>query len=108
MMATGCIQAQKCHTNECPVGVATQDPRLVRALDVEDKGNRVYNYHKLTVQEAAQLMASMGVTNPAQLNTRMLRRRVDHLDGRLFIDHISRLKRDMVIKKFTKLARAKV
>ena len=26
MMATGCIQAQKCHTNRCPVGVATQDP----------------------------------------------------------------------------------
>jgi glutamate synthase domain-containing protein 2 len=84
MMATGCIQAQKCHTNECPVGVATQDPRLVRALDVEDKGNRVYNYHKLTVQEAAQLMASMGVTNPAQLNTRMLRRRVDHLTTRSY------------------------
>jgi peptide deformylase len=30
---------------------------------------------------------------------------IDHLDGTLFIDHISRLKRDMVIKKFTKAAR---
>lgn len=84
MMATGCIQAQKCHTNECPVGVATQDPRLFRALDVTDKGNRVYNYHKLTVQEAAQLMASMGVAAPGQLNTRMLRRRVDHLATRSY------------------------
>ncbi|MFL4474546.1 FMN-binding glutamate synthase family protein [Paeniglutamicibacter sp. MACA_103] len=84
MMATGCIQAQKCHTNECPVGVATQDPRLMRALDVTDKGNRVYNYHKLTVQEAAQLMASMGVATPSQLNTRMLRRRVDHLTTRSY------------------------
>lgn len=84
MMATGCIQAQKCHTNECPVGVATQDPRLFRALDVVDKGNRVYNYHKLTVQEAAQLMASMGVSDPAQLNTRMLRRRVDQLTTRSY------------------------
>ena len=27
MMAVGCIQAQQCHTNTCPVGVATQDPR---------------------------------------------------------------------------------
>ncbi|NEJ03709.1 glutamate synthase-related protein, partial [Rhizobium ruizarguesonis] len=79
MMATGCIQAQKCHTNECPVGVATQDPRLMRALDVEDKGNRVFNYHRLTVREAVQIMASMGLTHPSQLNTRMLRRRVDHL-----------------------------
>ncbi len=30
---------------------------------------------------------------------------VDHLDGRLFIDHLSKLKRDMVIRKFSKLAR---
>lgn len=84
MMATGCIQAQKCHTNECPVGVATQNPHLYRALDVLDKGNRVYNYHKLTVQEAAQLMASMGVSHPSQLNPRMLRRRVDHLATRSY------------------------
>ena len=84
MMATGCIQAQKCHTNECPVGVATQNPHLVRALDVQDKGNRVYNYHRLTVREAAQLMASMGVGHPSQLNPRMLRRRVEHLTTRSY------------------------
>jgi len=30
---------------------------------------------------------------------------IDHLDGILFIDHISKLKRDMVVKKFTKIAR---
>ena len=84
MMATGCIQAQKCHTNECPVGVATQDPRLMRALDVTDKSNRVFNYHRLTVREAVQIMASMGVTHPSQLNTRMLRRRVDHLATRSY------------------------
>ena len=30
---------------------------------------------------------------------------VDHLDGKLFIDHISKLKRDMVIRKFAKLSR---
>ncbi|MGP5218365.1 MULTISPECIES: FMN-binding glutamate synthase family protein [Micrococcaceae] len=79
MMATGCIQAQLCHTNRCPVGVTTQNPRLMRAVDVDDKGNRVHNYHKLTVAEAGQIMASMGVSNPEQLNPRMLRRRVDHL-----------------------------
>ncbi|WP_404291780.1 FMN-binding glutamate synthase family protein [Glutamicibacter arilaitensis] len=77
MMATGCIQAQKCHTNHCPVGVATQNKRLMRALDVEDKGHRVYNYHRLTVTEAGQIMASMGLRGPDQLNTRMLRRRVN-------------------------------
>ena len=84
MMATGCIQAQKCHTNHCPVGVATQDARLMRALDVEDKAKRVHNYQKLTVREAVQIMASMGVEAPSQLNARMLRRRVDHLKTRSY------------------------
>lgn len=37
-----------------------------------------------------------------------LQHEIDHLNGVLFIDHISRLKRDMVIKKFTKAAKAKV
>ena len=37
-----------------------------------------------------------------------LQHEMDHLNGVLFIDHISRLKRDMVIKKFTKAARAKI
>ena len=34
-----------------------------------------------------------------------LQHEVDHLDGKLFIDRLSKLKRDMVIKKFTKQAR---
>ena len=84
MMATGCIQAQKCHTNECPVGVATQNPRLVRALNVEDKGQRVFNYQKLTVDESVQIMASMGCKSPDEVSPRMLRRRVDHLTTRSY------------------------
>lgn len=36
-----------------------------------------------------------------------LQHEIDHLNGVLFIDHISRLKREMVIKKFTKAARGK-
>ena len=46
MMAVGCIQAQLCHTNTCPVGVATQDPRRARALDVPDKTERVFHYQQ--------------------------------------------------------------
>jgi peptide deformylase len=34
-----------------------------------------------------------------------LQHEIDHLDGKLFIDHLSRLKRDMVVKKFTKIAK---
>ena len=37
MFSVGCIQAMKCQTNECPVGVATQDARRQRGLVVTDK-----------------------------------------------------------------------
>ena len=46
MMAVGCIQSQECHLNTCPVGVATQDPKRARALDVPDKTERVTRYQK--------------------------------------------------------------
>jgi glutamate synthase domain-containing protein 2 len=78
MMATGCIQAQTCHTNTCPVGVATQDPRRMRALDVTDKTARVANYQHETVKQAMQVIASMGLDGPDQLEPRMLLRRIDH------------------------------
>jgi glutamate synthase domain-containing protein 2 len=67
MMAVGCIQAQKCNTGRCPVGVATQDPVRQRAVDVDDKGPRVRRYHDATVKEAVALMAAMGASSPAEL-----------------------------------------
>ena len=75
-MATGCIQAQLCHTNTCPVGVATQDPRRMRALDVADKTTRVANYQQATVEQAMQVIASMGLHGPDGLGPDLLRRRV--------------------------------
>ena len=39
MFAVGCIQSQRCHTNKCPVGVTTQDPKLQRAIVVPDKAD---------------------------------------------------------------------
>ena len=41
MLAIGCIQAQKCHTDTCPTGVATQNPWLTRGLDPQLKSVRV-------------------------------------------------------------------
>ncbi|MFI5607868.1 FMN-binding glutamate synthase family protein [Amycolatopsis sp. NPDC051903] len=77
MFAVGCIQSQRCHTNKCPVGVATQDPRRGRALDVADKSERVHRYQRSTVAGALQIMAAMGVADPAELRPHMLRRRID-------------------------------
>jgi glutamate synthase domain-containing protein 2 len=82
MFAVGCIQAQSCHTNTCPTGVATQDPRRARALDVGDKSLRVQRYQQATVHSAQRIMASMGVSDPGDLHPRMLRRRIDPITVR--------------------------
>ncbi len=79
MMAVGCIQSQRCHTNRCPVGVATQDPKRSRALDVPSKAERVADYQAMAVAEALRLMASLGVSEPAGLGPHHLIRRVDHV-----------------------------
>ncbi|MCW2786852.1 MAG: gltA [Marmoricola sp.] len=78
MMAVGCIQAQTCHTNTCPVGVTTQDPKRQRALVVSDKTERVHHYQEQVVAQAMQAIASMGLSRPEDLHPRMLRRRIDH------------------------------
>jgi glutamate synthase domain-containing protein 2 len=84
MFAIGCIQAQSCHTNTCPVGVATQDPRRARALDVDDKSARVHRYQSATVGSALQIIASLGVSAPAELRPHMLHRRVDPVTVRSY------------------------
>jgi glutamate synthase domain-containing protein 2 len=76
MMATGCIQAQKCHTNHCPVGVTTQDPKRYRALDVADKSKRVQRFQAATVAEAQQIIAAMGMAGPHELRPDLVHRRV--------------------------------
>ena len=86
MMAVGCIQAQLCHTNTCPVGVATQDPRRARALDVPSKTDRVFHYQKACVEQALQVMGSMGVHGPEELRPHMLRRRVNHDEVRSYAE----------------------
>jgi glutamate synthase domain-containing protein 2 len=86
MMAVGCIQAQKCHTNQCPVGVATQDPRRARALDVADKAERVYRYQQATVAQAQQMIASLGLAGPQDLHPAMVMRRIDHVRTRSYAE----------------------
>ncbi|MFD7921408.1 FMN-binding glutamate synthase family protein [Streptomyces sp. NPDC059740] len=91
MFAVGCIQAQRCHTNTCPTGVTTQDPKRARALDVPDKSQRVQRFQEATVKSALQIMASMGVHDPAELQPHMLRRRVDAGTVRSFAELYDRL-----------------
>ncbi len=56
MQAIGCIAMRACHTNNCPVGVATQKPHLVSRLVVEKSAQRLKNFFEASV-ELMQVMA---------------------------------------------------
>lgn len=84
MFAVGCIQSQMCHTNRCPVGVATQDSKLQRALDVPDKAQRVHQFHHNTVHALAEMIAAMGLDHTSELNYDSVIRRVSQYEVRTF------------------------
>lgn len=66
MVTVGCIMAQVCHTNECPVGVATTDPKLQRALDIDEKSYRVTNFVVAMREGLFNLAAASGLESPSE------------------------------------------
>ena len=65
MFSIGCIQAQKCHTDRCPTGVATQQPRLTRGLVPDLKSVRCANYLAGLRFELERLARTCGVIHPS-------------------------------------------
>ena len=82
MFALGCIQSQSCHTDLCPTGVATQDPRRWKHMDVPDKATRVRNFHENTLVALKELLQAAGLTHPSELGPEHLIRRVSSTEVR--------------------------
>ena len=78
MMAIGCIQAQRCHTNHCPTGVATHHPWLVRGVDPTSKAARLANYIVALRKDVLALSRACGAPHPALITADQL----ELLDGR--------------------------
>jgi glutamate synthase domain-containing protein 2 len=73
LLAIGCIQAQRCHTNHCPTGITTQHPWLIRGLDPSLKAARMANYVVALRKELLALSRACGVPHPALITA-------DHLE----------------------------
>jgi glutamate synthase domain-containing protein 2 len=78
MLAIGCIQAQKCHTDTCPTGVATQSRWLARGLDPALKSVRTANYVKTLRRDLVKVAEACGVEHPGLIDADS----VEVLDGR--------------------------
>jgi glutamate synthase domain-containing protein 2 len=83
MFALGCIQAQTCHTGQCPTGVTTQDPLRQQALVVPDKATRVYHFHQQTLKALQELVQAAGLHHPGEIGAHHIVRRVNENEVRL-------------------------
>lgn len=72
MLAIGCIQAQRCHTNRCPTGVTTHKEWLVRGLDPDLKSVRLANYILTLRKELLHLSYACGFQHPAFISAKTL------------------------------------
>ena len=80
MMSIGCIQSQECHLDTCPVGVATQDPSRIRALNVERSAERCFHYQRETIKSLRTLAAAQGLDHPAGIGPAHMMRRVSETE----------------------------
>ena len=75
MMSGGCIRARMCSgfgSHQCPVGMATQDPKLRASYLTQRKGYEIANYHKNLVKGVRTLLAIMGKRNLGELSRKNL------------------------------------
>lgn len=77
MMSIGCIQAQICHTNRCPAGVATQKKWLQNGINVPLKSERLAQYFKTFKKELIEITHAAGYEHPCQFNMRDIEMNVD-------------------------------
>jgi glutamate synthase domain-containing protein 2 len=77
MFALGCIQSQSCHTDRCPTGVTTQDPKRQQALVVPDKAERVFHFHQNTMKALRELVQAAGLQHPRDITAHHIVHRTD-------------------------------
>jgi glutamate synthase domain-containing protein 2/glutamate synthase domain-containing protein 1/glutamate synthase domain-containing protein 3 len=80
LIAMGCIMMRKCHLNTCPVGIATQDPRLRRKF--AGLPEHVINYFFFLAEEVREYMAQLGFRTMNEMIGR-----VDLLEARNAQEH---------------------
>ncbi len=77
MMSIGCIQAQVCHTNRCPAGVATQSKWLQAGINVPLKSERLAQYFKTFRKELIEVTHAAGYEHPCQFTMEDVQVNVD-------------------------------
>lgn len=86
MFALGCVQSLHCNTDKCPTGVATQNPKRSKALDVPLKAQRVANYQSSVIHHFKQMMAAAGLKATDEISASDIYRRVSETQVKTLAD----------------------
>lgn len=81
MFALGCVQSRRCHTNDCPTGIATQKKQFLYGVDVDDKAQRVCDFHHLTLKNFREALGAAGLKHPDHLLPDHIWRRINMNKG---------------------------
>ena len=73
MLALGCIQSLKCHTNHCPTGIATNNQWRTNGLVVPEKSTRIHHYLTHFHQDMLKLTRSLGRNDPRDITPQDIR-----------------------------------
>jgi glutamate synthase domain-containing protein 2 len=73
MLSIGCIQALKCHTNECPTGITTNSNWRMRGISIPEKSTRIHMYLSGFHQDLMELTKVMGHSDPRDITMADLR-----------------------------------
>ena len=73
MLALGCIQSLKCHTNECPTGITTNSKWRIHGIDLPEKSTRVHHYLEGFHEDMMHLTKVLGHSDPRDINNTDIR-----------------------------------
>lgn len=84
LFSLGCIQSRRCHTNQCPTGITTQDPRRRLALNIDYRSKRVANFHKETVKSFRAVLGATGLQHAHELHPGVIHRMVTQNEAKSY------------------------
>ena len=99
MLSIGCIQARECNINTCPTGVATQNKSLIKGLVVDEKAQRVANYHEETIHSFMEMIAAAGLKNHDDIERKHVNRRVGMHNIAKYDEIYPAIKKGSLLKK---------
>jgi glutamate synthase domain-containing protein 2 len=76
LISAGCTQQMECNKGTCIRGIATQDARLLKQFDTTVATTKIVNYHRITLEELAEILSVCGLSHPKEITPDLVYKRI--------------------------------